>query len=114
MDFNNQKELSRYLGVATEMIADAIETGQKIDLDGVNLYVTHGSEVRTESAITKMGGNLMLSANPVEVTFANGEKQVFPTIRSTADLLGLTLSKTTKLVKTSGTYRGATFRSKKK
>ena len=114
MDFDNQREVSRYLGVSSEMVTTAIETGHKIDLDGVHVYLTHGKEIRTEAAITKMGGTLMLSANPVEVTFANGEKQVFPTMKSTADLLGLSLSRTVELVKAGGTYRGATFRSIKK
>ncbi len=96
------------------MVTDAIETGQKVDLDGQHIYITHGSEIRTEAAVTKMGGTLMLSANPVEVTFANGEIQTFPSIQSTADLLELPVYKITELVKAGGTYRGATFRSAKK
>lgn len=111
MDFDNQRELSRYLGISSEAVEAAIKTGYKVDLDGIHVYITHGSEIRTEAAITKMGGSLMLSANPVEITFANGETQAFPTMKSAADLLGIPLSRTVELVKNGGTYRGATFRS---
>lgn len=112
MDFDNQRELSRYLGISAEKVEEAIKTGYKVDLDGIHVYIAHGSEIRTEAAITKMGGSvLMLSANPVEVTFACGEKQAFPSMKSAADLLGIPLGRTVELVKNGGTYRGATFRS---
>lgn len=114
MDFDNQRELSRYLGISAEKIEEAIKTGHKVDLDGICVYITHGNEIRTEAAITKMGGSLMLSANPIQITFANGEKQAFPSMKSAADLLKLPIGRVVELVKTGDIYRGATFRSAKK